>query len=176
MDFSRLGLSAATLASAVPAVRVPTGSGQLVPACRVAHEQGAHLVALWASDERDRVGGTLVRVALQDGSGLAVLEVAVPDLPDARYGDVSAIFPAAGRMQRAAFDLVGVASEADDQRPWAWMASWPIDRYPLRRDFEASPAWGRGQEENGFGREAGDRVRENPADPASTGVRGSGDY
>ena len=73
MDFSRLGLSAATLASAVPAVRVPTGSGQLVPACRVAHEQGAHFVALWASDERDRTGGTLVRVALQDGSGLAVL-------------------------------------------------------------------------------------------------------
>ncbi|MBK6803839.1 MAG: NADH-quinone oxidoreductase subunit C [Betaproteobacteria bacterium] len=170
MDFSRLGLSAATLASAVPAVRVPTGSGQLVPACRVAHEQGAHLVALWASDERDRAGGTLVRVALQDGSGLAVLEVAVPDLPDARYGDVSAIFPAAGRMQRAAFDLVGVASEADDQRPWAWMASWPIDRFPLRRDFEASPKWEPGQEDYEFVRVAGDGVHEIPVGPVHAGI------
>ncbi len=170
MDFSRLGLSAATLASAVPAVRVPTGSGQLVPACRVAHEQGAHLVALWASDERDRAGGTLVRVALQDGSGLAVLEVTVPDLPDARYGDVSAIFPAAGRMQRAAFDLVGVASEADDQRPWAWMASWPIDRYPLRRDFEASPKWEPGQEDYEFVRVAGDGVHEIPVGPVHAGI------
>jgi Ni,Fe-hydrogenase III large subunit len=44
-------------------------------------------------------------------------------------------------MQRAAFDLVGVQCDADDQRPWAWQAAWPIDRFPLRRDFESSPKW-----------------------------------
>ena len=170
MDLSRLGLSGATLPSAVPAVRVPVGSGQLVPACRVAQEQGAHLVALWASDERDRGAGFVVRVALGDAAGLTVLETAVPDLPDARYGDVSAIFPAAGRMQRAAFDLVGVASEADDQRPWAWMASWPIDRFPLRRDFEASPKWEPGQEEYEFVRVEGDGVHEIPVGPVHAGI------
>ncbi len=144
MDLSRLGLAGATLPSAVPAVRIPVGSGQLVAACRIAQEQGAHLVALWTSDGRDRGRGFVVHVALGGAAGLAVLETTLPDLPDARYGDVSAIFPAAGRMQRAAFDLMGVASEADDQRPWAWMASWPIDCFPLRRDFEASPKWGPG--------------------------------
>ena len=170
MDFSGLGLSGATLPSVVPAVRVPVGSGQLVPACRVAQEQGAHFVALWASDERDRGAGLLVRVALGDASGIAVLETTVPDLPDARYGDVSAIFPAAGRMQRAAFDLAGVASEADDQRPWAWMASWPIDRYPLRRDFEASPKWEPGQEDYEFVRVEGDGVHEIPVGPVHAGI------
>ena len=170
MDFSRLGLSAASLASAIPAVRVPVGSGQLVPACRLAREQGAHLVALWASDERDRGGGAMVRVLLQDGSGLAVLEVALPDLPDARYGDVSAIFPEAGRMQRAAFDLVGAACEADDQRPWAWMAGWPIDRFPLRRDFEASPKWEPGQEDYEFVKVEGDGVHEIAVGPVHAGI------
>ncbi|MCC6869250.1 MAG: NADH-quinone oxidoreductase subunit C [Burkholderiales bacterium] len=170
MDLSRLGLAGATLPSAVPAVRIPVGSGQLVAACRIAQEQGAHLVALWTSDGRDRGRGFVVHVALGGAAGLAVLETTLPDLPDARYGDVSAIFPAAGRMQRAAFDLMGVASEADDQRPWAWMASWPIDCFPLRRDFEASPKWGPGQEEYEFVRVEGDGVHEIAVGPVHAGI------
>ncbi len=170
MDFSALGLPSAAIASAVPAVRVPVASGQLVAACRLAREQGAHLVALWASDDRDRGAGTVVRVALQDAAGLAVLEATVPDLPGAGYGDVSSIFPAAARMQRAAFDLVGVASESVDQRPWTWMASWPIDRFPLRRDFEASPAWEPGQEDYAFVKVEGDGVHEIAVGPVHAGI------
>jgi len=170
MDLSGLGLSGAKLPSAPPAARVAVRSGQLVPACRLARDQGAHLVALWASDERDRGAGFAVRVVLGDATGFTVLETAVPDLEDARYGDVSAVFPAASRMQRAAFDLVGVASESDDQRPWAWMASWPIDRYPLRRDFEASPKWEPGQEEYEFVRVEGDGVHEIPVGPVHAGT------
>ena len=170
MDFSRLGLSPATVASALPAFRVQVPSGQLVPACKLASDAGAMLVALWASDERDRDGGALVRVLLRDAAGLAVLETRLPDLPDARYGDVSTVFPAAARMQRAAFDLVGVASDADDQRPWAWMASWPIDRFPLRRDFEPSPKWEPGQEDYEFVRVEGDGVHEIAVGPVHAGI------
>ena len=170
MDFSQLGLSAATLPSPLPAVRVPVSSGELVAACRVARDQAAELIALWASDERDRGGGSLVRVLLRDAAGLALLELAVPDLTDARYGDLSAVFPAAARMQRAAFDLVGVASDAEDQRPWAWMAGWPIDRYPLRRDFEASPTWEPGQEDYDFVRVEGEGVHEIPVGPVHAGI------
>jgi hypothetical protein len=79
MDFSALGLAAAAIPSGLPAVRVPVGSGQLVVACRLAWEQGAHLVALWISDERDRDRGFHLRVALQDAAGLAVLEHTLPD-------------------------------------------------------------------------------------------------
>ncbi len=169
MNVAALGLAAATLPAAVPAQRVPVSSGQLLTACRLCWEGGGRLVALWTSDERDRGRGFLVRVALADADGLTVLEHTLPN-GDARFPDVAAIFPAANRMQRAAFDLVGVAAEADDQRPWLWLASWPIDRFPLRRDFEASPKWEPGQEEYPFVRVAGDGVHEIPVGPVHAGI------
>ena len=169
MNVSPLGLAAAPLPSAVPAQRVPVSSGQLLPACRLAWEQGGQLVALWASDERDRGRGYCVRVALADRDGLTVLEHTLPD-GDAHYADVAAIFPAANRMQRATFDLLGVACDADDQRPWTWMASWPIDHFPLRRDFEASPKWEPGLEEYSFVRVEGDGVHEIPVGPVHAGI------
>lgn len=169
MDVSLLGLAAAPMPSPVPAQRVPVSAGQLLPACRLAWERGGQLAALWVSDERDRARGFLLRVALCDSDGLTVLEHTLPD-GDARFPDVAAIFPAANRMQRATFDLMGVASDADDQRPWTWLASWPIDRFPLRRDFEASPSWGPGQEEYSFVRVAGDGVHEIAVGPVHAGT------
>ena len=170
MDFSGLGIPFAALPSPLDARRAPVGSGQLVPACRLAREQGARLAALWTSDERDRGAGFLLRVALADRDGYVVLEQSLPDLPDVRFADVSAVYPEANRMQRAAFDLVGVAFDVDDQRPWTWMAAWPIDRYPLRRDFEASPAWQPGQEEYEFVRVDGEGVHEIPVGPVHAGI------
>ena len=169
MNVAPLGLAAAPLPGAVPAQRVPTSSGQLLPACRLAWEQGGRLVALWASDERDRARGFCVRVVLADRDGLTLLEHTLPE-GDAHYPDVAAIFPAANRMQRAAFDLLGVACDADDQRPWAWMASWPIDQYPLRRDFVPSPKWEPGEEEYPFVRVDGDGVHEIPVGPVHAGI------
>ena len=169
MNLSPLGLSAATLPSAVPARRVPVSSGQLLAACRVCWEQGGQLVALWLSDERDRNRGFALRVVLQDADGLTLLEHTMPD-GDVHYPDLSLIFPAANRMQRAAFDLVGIPSDSDDQRPWLWLASWPIDQFPLRRDFVASPKWEPGQEEYAFVKVAGDGVHEIPVGPVHAGI------
>jgi Ni,Fe-hydrogenase III large subunit/Ni,Fe-hydrogenase III component G len=169
MNLSPLGLAAATLPSAVPARRVPVSSGQLLAACRVAWEGGGQLVALWLADERDRARGYCLRVVLQDGDGLTLLEHTMPD-GDVHYPDLATIFPAANRMQRAAFDLVGIPSDADDQRPWLWLASWPIDKFPLRRDFEASPKWEPGQEEYSFVKVAGDGVHEIPVGPVHAGI------
>ena len=122
MNLSPLGLTAATVASTVPARRATASAGQLLAACRVAWEQGARLVGLWMCDERDRDRGFCLQVLLLDADGLTLLQHTLPG-DDAHYPDLAPIFPAANRMQRAAFDLVGVASEADDQRPWLWMAS-----------------------------------------------------
>ncbi|HYR00681.1 MAG TPA: NADH-quinone oxidoreductase subunit C [Casimicrobiaceae bacterium] len=169
MDVSRLGLAAAPLPAAVPASRVPVSSGQLLTACRLAWEGGGQLVALWVADDRDRGRGFTLRVALEDGDGLTVLEHTLPDA-DARFPDVAAIFPAANRMQRAAFDLTGIAADGDDQRQWLWQACWPIDRYPLRRDFEASPKWEPGEEEYAFVRVEGDGVHEIPVGPVHAGI------
>src|SRR6266540_770570 len=170
MDVGRLGLAALVVPAPLPAWRVPVSSGQLLPACRLSWEQGGQLAALWTSDERDLHRGFLLRVALLDVEGLTVLEHTLPDAPDTRHPDVAAIFPAASRMQRAAFDLVGTASDADDQRPWAWMASWPIDQFPLRRDFVPSPKWEPGQEEYPFIRVEGEGVHEIPVGPIHAGI------
>ena len=169
MNLAPLGLAAAPLPCAIPAVRIPVSSGQVLVACRLAWEQGARLIALWLSDERDRGAGFCLRIVLQDGEGFALLEHTLPSA-SAQYPDVAAIFPAANRMQRAAFDLVGVASESDDQRPWLWMASWPIDRFPLQRDFEASPKWEPGEENYPFVRVDGDGVHEIPVGPVHAGI------
>jgi Ni,Fe-hydrogenase III large subunit/Ni,Fe-hydrogenase III component G len=169
MNVSPLGIATATLAGSVPTQRCPVGAGQLLAACRLAWEQGGQLVALWASDERDRERGYCLRVLLKDGDGLTLLEHTLPD-ERARYPDLAAIFPAAGRMQRAAFDLVGVQCDADDQRPWAWQAAWPIDQFPLRRDFVASPKWEPGQEDYSFVRVAGDGVHEIAVGPVHAGI------
>jgi hypothetical protein len=169
MDFSPLGLAARPMRSAVPAQRAQASSGQLLAGCRLAWERGGQLAALWASDDRDRGRGWCVRVALRDGDGLTVLEHALPDI-GAHYPDLAPIFPAANRMQRAAFDLVGIPSEADDQRPWLWQASWPIDAHPLRRDFAPSPKWEPGEEEYPFVRVQGDGVHEIPVGPVHAGI------
>jgi Ni,Fe-hydrogenase III large subunit/Ni,Fe-hydrogenase III component G len=169
MNLSSLGLSTAALPSAVPARRVPVSSAELLAVCRFASEKGGQLVALWLTDERDRDRGFCLRVALRDTDGLTLLEHTMPD-GDVQYPDLAPIFPAANRMQRAAFDLVGVPSDGDDQRPWLWLASWPIDRFPLRRDFIASPKWEPGEEEYAFVKVAGDGVHEIPVGPVHAGI------
>jgi Ni,Fe-hydrogenase III large subunit/Ni,Fe-hydrogenase III component G len=169
MNLSPLGLTSATVASAIPARRAAASSGQLLAACRVAWEQGGQLVALWLTDERDRDRGFCLRVLLQDAEGLTLLEHTMPD-GDVQYPDLAPIFPAAGRMQRAAFDLVGVPSDGDDQRPWLWLASWPIDQFPLRRDFVAQAKWQPGEEEYAFVKVEGDGVHEIPVGPVHAGI------
>jgi Ni,Fe-hydrogenase III large subunit/Ni,Fe-hydrogenase III component G len=175
MNLSPLGLTAAALPAGVPARRAAASSGQLLAACRLAWEQSGQLVALWLTDERDRERGFCLRVVLQADDGLTLLEHTMPD-GDVQYPDLAPIFPAAARMQRAAFDLVGIPSDSDDQRPWAWMASWPIDQFPLRRDFVAQAKWQPGEEEYAFVKVQGDGVHEIPVGPVHAGIIEPGQF
>ncbi|MEO6748354.1 MAG: NADH-quinone oxidoreductase subunit C, partial [Casimicrobiaceae bacterium] len=113
--------------------------------------------------------GFCLRVLLQDADGLTLLEHTLRDAA-AVYPDLAPLFPTANRMQRAAFDLTGIASQSDDQRPWLRMAAWPIDCFPLQRDFEASPAWRIGEEQYPFVRVAGDGVHEIAVGPVHAGT------
>ncbi len=169
MNLSPLGLAPAKVPAAVPALRADVSAAELLAAARAAADQGARLVALWTADDRDLGRGFRVDVLLADDDGLLLLQHRLPG-EDARYPDLAPIFPAANRMQRAAFDLSGVAPDADDQRPWLWLAAWPIDRFPLRRDFAPSPQWEPGQEEYAFVRVEGDGVHEIPVGPVHAGI------
>ena len=168
MNVAPLGLVAAPLAAGVPAQRAQASSGQVLTACRLAWENDGRLVALWGSDERDRRRGFLLRVVVEDRDGLTLLEHTLPD-DRARYPDLSPIFPAANRMQRATFDLLGIAAEADDQRPWLWTPSHATRAFPLRRDGEDDAAMPR-PDEYAFVRVEGEGVHEIPVGPVHAGI------
>ena len=124
------------LPGAMPVWRGRVTAGQYRLACQQVRDKGGRLVALWASDGSDRGEGFTVHAALTVRSGLLVISL---PLADTGFPDVSDIFPAANRMQRAAHDLFGVNAEnAADQRQWLRHAAWPADAFPLRKDFASS--------------------------------------
>ena len=145
-------------------------SGQLLTACRLAWEQGARLVALWASDERDRRRGFCIRVALEDGDGLMVLEHTLPDA-DARYPDLDADL--SRRQPDAARGVRSRRRRGRSRRPAAVaLAGELADRpVPAAPRFRRAPRNGsRGQEEYAFVRVEGDGVHEIPVGPVHAGI------
>ena len=84
------------------------------------------------------------------------------------YPDLSEIFPAAGRMQRAAFDLSGVRADgAADHRPWLNHGAWPADHFPLADRTVPAP----GQlTDYPFVRVEGDGVHEIAVGPVHAGI------
>jgi Ni,Fe-hydrogenase III component G len=93
------------------------------------------LVALWASDEQTWF---CLHVALASRRGLLWLKVPLAR-EHPRYPGIADLFPPAGRMQRAAYDLVGVHAEGGaDHRKWLRHGAWPAGTFPLRKDFDAS--------------------------------------
>ena len=133
MKLEGVSVEFAEMPGAVRAFGAEVSEAQWMAACRAVREQGGRLVALWGSDARANDGGFVVRVALAARDGLVIL--ALP-LAGSEYPDVSAIFPAGARMQRATYDLLGIgAVGADDARKWVRHAAWEADEFPLRKDF-----------------------------------------
>ena len=79
-------------------------------AAQAAAAAGARLIALWAARPADRE--PCVRAAFFVDAVVLVVECDVAD--DDAYAGLQELFPAAARMQRAAFDLFGVRSNDSD--------------------------------------------------------------
>ena len=133
---------------------------------------GGRFVALWGSDERDRGAGFSLHVAFGIDVGLAL--VSLPLAKDApEYPDLSELFPAANRMQRAVYDLLGLRAGGPDQqdrRPWLRHANWPADYFPLRRDADPASRFETANEEYDFVRVEGDGVHEIAVGPIHAGI------
>jgi Ni,Fe-hydrogenase III large subunit len=87
---------------------------------------GGRLLSLWVSP--DRSGPAEVYAAFLTEVGVLILELE----SSGTYPGLEEVFPAASRLQRAAFDLAGVRASDPDQRPWLRHAAWPSGHHPLR--------------------------------------------
>lgn len=154
------------LATAIPAWQGEVKAGDLQMICHKVAEGGGRLVALWGRDMREP--GFMLHVLLLNVKGLLCLHLPLSrDLP--HYPDISRIFPAANRMQRAVYDLLGIrAQQAEDQRSWLRHAAWPVDSFPLRKDFdEAASAE---SDDYAFLRVEGQGVHEIAVGPVHAGI------
>jgi Ni,Fe-hydrogenase III large subunit/Ni,Fe-hydrogenase III component G len=158
------------LPGAMPVWRGTVDAGQWRAVAQQVRGKGGRLVALWASELTGGGQGFEVQMALTVPSGLVWL--ALPLSPGRlEFPDVSDIFPAADRMQRAAFDLLGVrASGAEDHRQWLRHAAWPAHAFPLRKGFDAAAKYAGDVDGYPFVQVQGDGVHEIPVGPVHAGT------
>jgi Ni,Fe-hydrogenase III large subunit len=86
-----------------------------------------------------------------------------------RFPGVEDVFPSAGRMQRAVFDLSGLRSTDPDTRSWLRHAAWPPDAFPLSSK-EMPPSLPSPVDDYAFVRVEGDGVHEIAVGPVHAGV------
>ncbi|MBS0575636.1 MAG: NADH-quinone oxidoreductase subunit C [Proteobacteria bacterium] len=159
----------ATLPGALRARHGTAHREHLPQLCQAVADAGGHLLALWGSDERDRGKGFTLSLALHDGADLVVVEAAL-DAEDPHHPDLSAILPAAARMQRANCDLTGIRADGGDPRGWLDHGHWSGSAFPLRRLPEAMPAATADPADYAFVRVAGSGVHEIAVGPVHAGV------
>jgi Ni,Fe-hydrogenase III large subunit/Ni,Fe-hydrogenase III component G len=172
MKLEGLNIEAERLPGAMPVFRTEVGAAQWTVVCRQVKKQGGRLVALWGADFRGEGGGFVIHAALAASEGLIV--IALP-LVGTSYPDIAAMFPAAERMQRATFDLLGLSAiGADDRRKWLRHAAWKENEFPLRKDFntpDRSPVTGRSAADDyPFVQVEGEGVHEIPVGPVHAGT------
>jgi len=154
---------------ALEAFRATAAATQLPAFADAVKQAGGRFVALWGSDEREQQGGYAVHVAFGIAEGLALVTLPLP-AENPEYPDLSEIFPAANRLQRACFDLLGIRASGGDQRPWLRHANWPADYFPLRRDVDGTRQFDLHNEDYAFVRVEGDGVHEIPVGPIHAGI------
>ena len=151
------------LAGVLPAWFAEIPPGEL----RAVVQNCERLVALWASDETTRFA---VQVALVSRERLLWLKVPLAR-EHPRYPGIADLFPSANRMQRAAYDLVGVHPEGGaDHRKWLRHGAWPAGSFPLRKDFDSSAKYEAVPDRYPFVRVEGEGVHEIPVGPVHAGT------
>ncbi|HTQ76725.1 MAG TPA: NADH-quinone oxidoreductase subunit C [Burkholderiales bacterium] len=169
MRFEPLAIEAQPLSGALPAFQAAVAAAELRAACERAQAGGARLIALWGSDETERGAGFAAHLALAFSEGLLWLSAAL-DRERPRLPDLADLYPAAGRMQRAARDLLGIEIDGGDRRKWLRHGAWPADEHPLRKDFDATRRPPLEADAYPFVRVEGEGVHEIPVGPVHAGT------
>src|SRR5574340_289522 len=168
MPITHPDLHLTRLDGAIPAWLGGIRPDDLLPVCRSVSDGGGRLVALWGSDAREQNRGFWLHVALVNEAGLICLSM-VLDAKQPVYPDISRIFPAASRMQRATYDLLGIyAHESNDHRKWVRHGAW--HGFPLRKDFDAVQSRTEEADAYPFVQVEGQGVHEIPVGPVHAGT------
>ena len=130
---------------------------------------GGQLLALWTTLEHRADVHATVRAALLADSRVLVPALRMPAATGA-YPSLQHLFPAATRMQRAAFDLTGVRSDDPDRRPWLRHAALRPDEFPLRDRLPPAADPSVAVDDYAFVRVDGEGVHEIPVGPVHAGI------
>ncbi|HZM33407.1 MAG TPA: NADH-quinone oxidoreductase subunit C [Burkholderiales bacterium] len=168
--FTALDIGAQRLPGVLPAWHADVAPAALRTVTAAAKAGGARLVALWGSDETVRGAGFAVHIALACPAGLLWVSGAL-EREHPRYPGIADLFPAAARMQRAAYDLVGIHHrDSADQRKWLRHGAWPGGTFPLRKTFDGGASFPAGEDRYPFVRVEGEGVHEIGVGPVHAGT------
>jgi Ni,Fe-hydrogenase III component G len=133
MDIKDLELNVSLMPTPFPLWRGVATAAEWESAALAIAENHGRLVTLWASQKS--AGKFMVSAVYDiDNGELLWLDLSVTRNLET-YPDISTLFPAARRMQRAIRDLLGInAAGASDNRPWLSHGAWPGGYFPLRKE------------------------------------------
>ncbi|MHB1021250.1 MAG: hydrogenase large subunit [Acidobacteriaceae bacterium] len=137
---------------------------------KILQEASARFLSLWGADDRDRDGCFRIYAAFLLPASVMVVEHAIADTTAPTYPSIAAFFPAAQRMQRAVYDLLGISTDEADTRGWFRHGGWPNSFFPLRRDADADQQYPVVSEAYPFVTVEGDGVHEIAVGPVHAGT------
>jgi Ni,Fe-hydrogenase III large subunit len=169
MPLARWWSQAMTLPGSPGAGTVELSASDWLAAAHDVASAGGQLLSLWTSVADGRESRAAAHAAFLVDARLLLLTLPIADA-HGHYPGLQQVFPAATRMQRAAYDLTGVRSDDPDQRPWMRHAAWQPGEHPLRdgpRSLAEAPAT---VDHYAFVRVEGDGVHEIPVGPVHAGI------
>ncbi len=139
-------------------------------------ESGGRLLTLWGTDDRDGAGGFRIDAAYLLSDSVRIVEHRIADETEPWYPSLASLFPAALRMQRAVYDLLGISTDENDDRGWVRHGGWPQTIFPLRRDVDAKQQYPVVSQAYPFVSVEGDGVHEISVGPVHAGTIEPGNF
>ena len=156
----------------IPCGRLCVDREEWLLAAHAMHQAGASLLTLWGADDRDRDRCFAIYAAYLLPDWLMVFEHPIQEKKAPKYPSIATLFPAALRMQRSVYDMLGIAADERnaDTRGWLRHGGWPEKFFPLRRKVDGSSQFEVISEPYPFVSVEGDGVHEIAVGPVHAGT------
>lgn len=139
--------------------------------CEELRAVGGRLLTMWGADDRDRDHNfRIYALFLMHEARVMLVEHIIPAWTEPAYRSIADLFPAARRMERSIFDLLGIASTEPDRRGWLRHAGWPETVFPLRREVDGRKQYEQTPGPYPFVQVEGDGVHEIAVGPVHAGT------